>query len=254
VTLPATNGIRTVYAKWKDKAGNWSAVKSDTIVLDTVAPAVTAPRRAFVSGTAISSGAIQLRVPWSGSDLTSGIARYELAQQTDGGAWTTVSTTLTAPTIDRALAAEHTYAFRVRAFDKAGNIGAWATGPQVHVARFSEGNVRVTYGGTWSTVASSVYWGGAAKKATATGATASITFTGRSVAWVARTGPDRCKAEIIIDGIKVATVDLYSATFQNQRVVWVGSWTSSVSRKVTVRVLGTSGRPRVDLDAYVTAD
>ncbi len=39
-TLPATNGTRRVYVQWKDTAGNWRATKSDTIVLDTVAPTV----------------------------------------------------------------------------------------------------------------------------------------------------------------------------------------------------------------------
>ena len=123
-TLPATNGTRTVYAKWKDAANNWSAVKSDTIVLDTVAPTATEPRRGLVAATTIDAGRITLRVPWSGTDATSGIARYELLQSTDGGAWTVVSTTLTAPTADRSLASLHTYRFRVRAVDKAGNVGA----------------------------------------------------------------------------------------------------------------------------------
>ena len=41
---------------------------------------------------------------------------------------------------------------------------------------------------------------------------------------------------------------------QAQRVVWVGSWTTAISRKVTIRVAGTTGRPRIDLDALVTAN
>lgn len=252
-TLPATIGTRTVYVKWVDKAGNASAIKTDTIVLDTVAPTASAPRRGFVAGTSISGGNITMRMPWSGSDLTSGITRYELAQSTDGGAWTTVSTTLISPTATRSLAPQHTYAFRVRAVDKAGNVGLWATGSVFRVSRYSESNSAITYSGTWAKVSSSVYWGGAAKKSTAAAAKASLTFTGRSIAWVARTGPDRGKAAIYVNGVYLVTVDLYSASFHNQRVVWVGTWGSSASRKVTIKVLGTSGRPRVDLDALVTA-
>jgi hypothetical protein len=223
-------------------------------VLDTVAPTVTEPRRALVAGTAISSGRITLRVPWSGQDATSGIARYELAQSTDGGAWTSVSTTLTTPTADRSLAPAHTYRFRVRAIDRAGNIGAWAYGSTFRLSRYGESHRAITYRGSWTTVSSPVYWGGAARKSSSTGATASLTFTGRSFAWVARTGPDRGKAGIYVNGTRVATVDLYSATYRSQRVVWVRSWTTSVSRKVTIRVAGTSGRPRVDVDAFVTAN
>jgi hypothetical protein len=254
ITLPATNGTRRVYAKWQDKAGNWSAVKSDTIVLDTVAPTVTAPRRGFVPGTAIVDGAIQTRIPWSGTDATSGIARYELAQQTDGEAWTTVSSTLTATTINRLLATEHTYAFRVRAIDRAGNVGAWATGATFRISRKSETHSSVTYTGTWTLSKSPVFWGGQAMASNSVGARASITFTGRSIAWVASTGPTRGKAEIYVDGIRVATVDLYAATSAHQKVVWASSWTTATSRTIRVRVLGTSGRPRVDLDAFVTAN
>ena len=253
-TLPATNGTRTVYVKWVDKAGNISAVKTDTIVLDTVAPTATAPRRGFVASSSISAGRIALRVPWSGSDATSGIARYELAQSTDGGAWTTVSTTLTSPTATRNLAPLHTYRFRVRAVDKAGNPGSWATGTTFRISRYSESNAAITYSGSWTKVSSTAYWGSAAKKSSTAGAKASLTFSGRSIAWVARTGPDRGKAGIYVNGTKVATVDLYSPTAQAQRVVWVGSWTTTASRTVTIRVAGTVGRPRIDLDALVTAN
>lgn len=253
-TLSATNGTRTVHVKWRDAAGNWSPVKVDTIVLDTVAATVTAPRRGFAPSTAIVAGRIQLRVPWGGTDATSGIARYWLQQQTDGGPWSTVSTSLTAPTLTRSLATGHRYAFRVKGIDKAGNVSDWATGPQVTLSARQEGNASIRYSGSWSTVSDTTAWGGVLKRSSKAGAKASLTFTGRSVAWVARTGPDRGKAVVYVNGAKVATVDLYASTAGTQRVVWVGSWTTSVSRKVTIKVLGTSGRPRVEVDALVTAN
>jgi hypothetical protein len=36
-------------------------------------------------------------------------------------------------------------------------------------------------------------------------------------------------------------------------VVWTYSWDSTATHRVTVRVLGTSGRPRIDVDAFLTA-
>jgi hypothetical protein len=256
------DGVRTVWVIWADVLGRWSDMQTDTIVLDrgrssvadTVGPVVTAPRRGLVAETSIVSGRIDVRLPWSGSDDASGIARYELAQSTDGGAWATVSTTLTSPTSTRSLAPLHSYRFRVRGIDNAGNVGAWATGQAFRVSRYSESNGAIHYSRGWSIVSSQAYWGGAAKKSSTAGARASITFTGRSIAWVARTGPNRGRAAIYVNGTKVATVDLYSATAQAQRVVWARSWTSSVSRTVSIRVAGTAGRPRIDLDALVTTN
>ena len=40
-TLPGGDGVKTVYVQWRDAAGNWSAVTSDTITLDTTAPTGT---------------------------------------------------------------------------------------------------------------------------------------------------------------------------------------------------------------------
>ncbi len=36
-TLTAGDGLKTVYAQWRDASGNWSAVSSDTIIYDSVA-------------------------------------------------------------------------------------------------------------------------------------------------------------------------------------------------------------------------
>jgi hypothetical protein len=36
--------------------------------------------------------------------------------------------------------------------------------------------------------------------------------------------------------------------------VWVGSWTTTASRKVSIKLLGTKTRPRVDVDALITVD
>jgi hypothetical protein len=253
-TLTGVDGLRTVHAKWRDQAGNWSAVKSDTIVLDTVAPTAGKPGRAFLKAKPLTNGTILTRINWTGADATSGVARYELGQQTNGGAWTTVSTTLTKNLTDRSLTTEASHRFRVRAVDKAGNVGAWTYGDTFRVSRFSETNSRITYSGTWSTSKSSVFWGGQARASSKAGSRATLTFTGRSAAWIGSMGPTRGKAEVLVNGSKVATIDLYSATGKHQQVLWAGSWTTSVSRTISIRVLGTSGRPRVDLDAFVTAN
>jgi hypothetical protein len=73
------------------------------------------------------------------------------------------------------------------------------------------------------------------------------------VAWVSTKAPSRGIAVVRVDGVKVATIDLYRASLRTRVVVWTYSWDSTATHRVTVRVLGTSGRPRIDVDAFLTA-
>jgi hypothetical protein len=113
----------------------------------------------------------------------------------------------------------------------------------------------------WSAPASLTgAYGGKVKYSSVTGATARFTFTGRNVAWVAQKGSNRGKAEVydVTGGTRVllATVDLYSGTASPAQLVYVRSWTTSATRIIEVRVLGTkhasSSGTRVDVDAFTT--
>lgn len=251
--LPVGDGLHTVLVKWRDTAGNWSAAASDSIILDTVAPTVTKPARRFVSGTGLDRGRIVVRSSWTGSDATSGIARYEVELSTDGGRWTSVSTALASRLIDRALAPQHDYRFRVRAIDVAGNASAWAAGSTFRIARYGDQNGALRYRGKWRSVTGTAFLGGTAMTSSQADARASITVTAGSVAWISRVGPDRGKAAVYVDGVRVATVDLSAGTYGKQRVVWAQRWAGVASRTVTIRVLGTPGRPRIDVDAFIAA-
>ena len=251
-TLAAGNGTKTVWAKWRDTAGNWSTPRSDKIVLDTTAPTATVPAHILQSGTAIAAGKVPVRVSWAGSDATSGVSRYELSKSTDGGTWTIVSTSLSSPSVYRSLTPGHTYRLRARAVDKAGNVSAWAYGATFRLTAHAETSTRVRYAGPWSTGSSSAYWGGSAKASSTRGAQATFTFSGRSVAWVAPRSATRGRAAVYVDGTYLVTVDLYSSASQAQQLVWSRTWSTSATRAVEIRVIGTSGRPRVDLDGFIT--
>jgi uncharacterized protein YkwD len=92
--------------------------------------------RALAKTPRVSAGSTSSRrrvsVSWSGADvrlqvLTSGLYTFQVQRRTDSGSWVTVkwSTTRTSLTFD--LARHHTYRFRIRARDKAGNWGSWST-------------------------------------------------------------------------------------------------------------------------------
>ena len=249
-TLQAKDGTRTVFAKFMDSAGHWSSPTKDTIVLDSVAPASTSPKSKLADGTGLTSGRIPVRLVWSGSDTTAGIARYEIDRSRNGGRWTGISSALASSSTTQALDTGQTYRFRVRAVDRAGNVGAWAYGREFLMAGYQQTASRFSWSGGWTTSAGPSWWGGSARSTSKAGAKASLTATGRSYAWIGTTAPNRGKARVYVNGVLVSTVDLHSATTRNQQILWSANWKTSAKRTITIIVRGTAGRPRADVDGF----
>lgn len=125
--LASGTGVRTVYAQFRDAAGNTSARVSDTINVDTAAP---------VQGRlSLAASSRQIALSWSGfSDRGSGIARYVLMSTTARSA--PANCTSGTPTYSgTATSFAHTrltggtvYRYRLCAVDNAGNFSAGVTG------------------------------------------------------------------------------------------------------------------------------
>jgi hypothetical protein len=145
----------------------------------------------------------------------------------------------------------HTYRARVRAYDLAGNVSDWRTSNALVVASASEAYGGIRYSTGWGTYSASSYWGGKVKSSSRPGATATFTFTGRSVSWVGVVGPSRGYAKVFINGVFVKTVNLYASTTATRRIVFTKSWTTSATRKITIQVVGSGTHPRVDIDGFI---
>jgi alpha-tubulin suppressor-like RCC1 family protein len=219
---------------------------------DTTPPTATAPAATLRAGVALSGSSIPVKLAWSGSDAGgSGIDRYELARSTNGGVtWTTVSASLATPSASVTVPSSGTVRFRVRAVDRADNTGAWATGRTLSSRLVQQSSSAVRYAGTWRNTSGTAYSGGSAKYAKAARASARYTFTGRSIALVTTMAPTRGKVKIYVNGAYVATVNLYATTAKYRVLAWQKTWSTSGTRTVKLVVVGTSGRPRVDLDAF----
>lgn len=81
------------------------------------------------ASSAVGSSTAKLR--WSGTDPklvthTAGLASYDVQRRTGGGTWTTIRSRTTATSLTKSGTTGVRYEFRVRARDKAGNIGAWS--------------------------------------------------------------------------------------------------------------------------------
>ena len=223
------------------------------VLLDTTAPVTQPPRVTLPTGRGIGTG-VPVSIAWNAAtDVGSGVASYELQRSVDGGAWVTMpkATALSRSTI-LTMPRNRTYQFQVRAVDAAGNVSAWRTTGPFRLAVAQETTRALSFvKGTWSQTTSPSYDGKGARSTRTVNAIARFTFTGSTFAWVSARSPVRGAAGVYINGVFAGTVDTYSTSSAARLMVFSKTWTRSARRTVEIRVAGTAGHPRVDIDAFV---
>jgi hypothetical protein len=120
--LTSGDGTKTVYVQYQDVAGNWSTAATDTIVLDTTAPANSA-----ITATVVTSSSVT--ITWTTNEPST--SQVDYGPTTSYGSTTPLDSTLvTAHSVTLiGLTSNATYNFRVRSSDAVGNeaISANAT-------------------------------------------------------------------------------------------------------------------------------
>jgi hypothetical protein len=208
------------------------------------------PTTSLQTGRQLGTSTVPVAVRWTALDSGSGLVAVRLESSRASGAWKTHATTLTAT--GSALSIDTSAAWRVRvtAADAAGNSSTRTTEFPVRASVVQDGARSISYSGRWTRVARDAASGGSIRYSRTANSTATYTFTGRSVAWVAAVGPDLGRARVSIDGRVVATVDL-GGSRQQRRLVFSRNWSRAGKHTIRIRVLGTPGRPRVELDGFV---
>jgi hypothetical protein len=121
-----------------------------------------------------------------------------------------------------------------------------------HVTRVrSEDSRSVRYRGSWGSASGSRYMGGGVAWSTTPGATATFTFSGRSVRWIGPVGPTRGRALVRIDGKAVATVSMWSSSFDASRVLFAKRFKTSGPHTLSITVQSSPGHPYVAIDGFV---
>jgi len=229
-------------------------IRSDNLTLtvtDGIAPTTAKPASKLYYRTTMGSSASRVKTSWSATD-PSGIAKYILQRQVNGGSWSAVTlSSATTTSMKQSLSLNDTYRYRVKATDSAGNTSSYAYGPTFEPRRTQQSSSAVTYGGSWTTAYATSYSGGTVRYTKSAGAWASYSFTGSGIAWVAERGPSRGSADVYIDGIKKATISLYASSYAATQIVYAYNWSSNGTHTIKIVCLGTSGHPRVDVDAIV---
>jgi hypothetical protein len=131
-----------------------------------------------------------------------------------------------------------TYRFRVSATDKGGNVGSYAYGPTFKIVRFQNTSTSVHYAGSWHTSSNSSALGGSHRYTNTAGA--SVTYTGslRNVAWIATKTSTSGAAQVWIDGVLAATINLRQSTTGYKKLVYHRDFATLGTHTIQIRSIG----------------
>jgi GH25 family lysozyme M1 (1,4-beta-N-acetylmuramidase) len=225
--------------------------KLSLVVVDGIAPTLSAPLTQLWSGRTLGTSTVPVRIGWGATD-PSGIASTGLQRSVNGGLWaTTTLPSVAATAADSAIPIGGTATQRIRATDRMANTSDWLAGDLVRASVYQQYSGAVTWTGTWHTTGWSAASGGTVRTATSRGASATFHFTGSSVAWVAAKGTTRGAAWVYVDGLFARSVNLQATTGQSRAIVFARNWSTVGTHTLKIVVAGTAGHPRVDVDAFI---
>ena len=227
-----------------------ASAPSNSVLVDTTAPHVGLPRGTPATGSTIGS-TISTRVTWTGSDAGSGVAHYEVWLSTNGASFVLVASPTTA-TYTRLMipSSTTTYRFRVRGIDARGNTSAFAYGPTFHLYLVQQSSTAVHYYGTWYAASTSYASGGSYSYTSVAGRYVSYTFTGRSIGVIGAMGTAYGSFKVYVDGSYVTTVSEYATSTRWRRILYAKTWSSSGTHTIKLVCVGTTGHPRIGIDAF----
>ena len=211
-----------------------------------LAPTVLPPVVGLVTGT-VSSVSVPVRVSWHAYDGGSGVRDFTVSVRRDGGSLAMVGLVQTRA-IRATATPKHRYQWVVRARDWAGNSSPRVSTVAFPIDLVAETSRTIHWVGRWSTRTNTHLLGGHERGSTTKGASATFTFTGRSIGWVAAVGRDGGSAIVYIDGVRTATVSLHGST-SYRRLVFSQTWATAGVHTIRIVVVGTKGHARVDVDA-----
>jgi nitrous oxidase accessory protein NosD len=230
----------------RDTVLNAAGIPPDDGTPPVGAPAPADPRLAFGTG-AIGSYTLPGRITWS---RISHARAYYAQIRRDSGRWASLrlahATSLSA---SRTLAAGHWYRVRLRVRYGGGMLSRWAYTTLMKAVRLQETSSSIAYSGSWHRIRSESASGSYVKYTTSTGAAARFAFDGRAFIWASPKGPTRGKARVYIDGTYRATINLWASSFMARRIVYKATWSKRGHHVVVIKDTGTTGHPRIDVDA-----
>lgn len=134
---------------------------------------------------------------------------------------------------------------------EAANIGKQRESEDVGIEE--DNTTAVTYTGSWTTVNDSSASAGSYRKASSALASASFSFNGSAVSWLATKDSSLGIANVYLDGQYISNVDLYSPTPEYQVKIFSYNLLASGDHTLTVKPSGTKNASATDFDITVDA-
>jgi len=220
-------------------------------VADAVGPTALPVDRHGINVGSIVGSSLSTTMTWPpATDDHSGVSSYVVRRRVGSGAWSIIASSLTTRSFKVAVPFNTATQFGISGRDGVGNVGPQAVSPTVTAVLLQDGTSLAKYAGSWSLVSSSSVSNGKLHASTRTGASVEFKTTARAISIVGRKGPNNGKAKIYVDGAYVQTIDLYRSSTQSKVVVYNKSWSTNGLHSVKLVVVGTSGRPKVEVDAF----
>ncbi len=222
-----------------------------SVLVENEPPVASPPTASLDRGSRAGKSGVPLRLAWAPATDASPIAGYQLGEVSGLQAMAVAATTGTTRTTTRTIPYATSRSYAVRAKDAPGNTGPWSAASTARVIRVQESSPAVRRSSGWTKVSATSALGGRFRYATSAGSWIRTTFTGSGIAVVGRKAPNRGRAEIRIDGVLVRSVGAHAKKLRTRILLYAGKVDPSRPHTIEVRVVGTAGHPRFDVDAFL---
>jgi hypothetical protein len=255
-----THTLRIVRTGTKNAASSSANIMLDAFVApDVHAPDAPTGLKAVVSGAAVA-------LTWD-ANAESDVKAYRVYRRegssttrtlvgTDNGDLRSLS--------DGARSPGASYTYDVVAVDTSDQVSGYSSAESVTMPISAKGagtyentSSAVTLSGPWSAVSSGMDSGGSYASLNAAGY-AEVSFKTSGIRWISRTNSYSGIADVYLDGVKKASVDLYSSTTKYQQVAYEATGLTETPHTLRIVRTGTknaaSSSPTITVDSFVAPD
>ena len=250
ITDSVTAGDTYTYAAWAvDGAGNTSGASAGKTFLALRAPVIKTP-------PLVSSISVGMRFPvsWAPATANPVATPYTVQWEVAGGTWATWQSGVTTTSAKFGQGSQpvspvagKTYALRAFVTDPYGNT---SVKPAATFVELKDDRAATARGG-WSSLHAKTAWLGTTRATTHAKASLSIGLTGSTLWLVGDRLPHGSRADVYVDGKKVATIDTHGST-AHRHVLW-SKRVKKGHHVVKVVNLATSGRAHLSLDGFASS-